>query len=190
MKVVHVIKRIETIDEDIKELKKLEKYVQKNKSFTNPIYMSIEKQINILLGERIKLLDLKISNPPAEYKELDEEPAEPKKAKPKKGSKTASKSKKKTEPKKEPAKKDPDYLDDDIPMLTQDSIDARINALESEKHAAGEDEPAETKESKEENDDNVKLLDLALEKGNLDRKDETRERDKKVKFFRDNFPVE
>ena len=64
MKVVHVLKRIETIDNDIKELRKLEKSIAKDKSFTTPIYMTIEKQINILLSERIKLLELKIANPP------------------------------------------------------------------------------------------------------------------------------
>ena len=64
MKVVHVIKRVETIDNDIKELRKLEKSLSRDKSFSTPIYMTIEKQINILLGERIKLLDLRISNPP------------------------------------------------------------------------------------------------------------------------------
>ncbi len=184
MKVVHVIKKIETIDEDIKELKKLEKYVQKNKSFTNPIYMSIEKQINILLGERIKLLDLKIDNPPEEYRELDEEkPAEPKKTKPKK---TTKSKKKKSQAKPKETKKEPEDIDE-IPMLTQDKIDARINAIESDTSGTVDDD---THDKDTENDDNVKLLDLALEKGNLDKKDETRERDKKVKFFRDNFPVE
>ena len=64
MKVVHVLKKIELIDSDIKDLRKMEKSLQRNKSFTTPIYLSIEKQINILLGERIKLLELKIDNPP------------------------------------------------------------------------------------------------------------------------------
>ena len=69
MKVIHIIKRIEIIDEDIKDLRKLEKSLTKNKAFTTPIYMSIEKQINILLGERIKLLELQIMNPPKELLE-------------------------------------------------------------------------------------------------------------------------
>lgn len=68
MKVIHIIKKIEDIDVDVRELKKLEKAVKKNKSFTTPIYMSIEKQINILLGERIKMLELKIENPPEALK--------------------------------------------------------------------------------------------------------------------------
>ncbi|TAL37909.1 MAG: hypothetical protein EPN93_05410, partial [Spirochaetes bacterium] len=64
MKVVHVLKRIELIDNDIKELRKMEKSLQRNKTFTTPIYLSIEKQINILLGERVKLFELQIANPP------------------------------------------------------------------------------------------------------------------------------
>ncbi len=71
MKVIHVIKKIEELDKDIQELKKLEKFVKKNKSFTTPIFMSIEKQINILLGDRIKLFDLKIENPPEAIPERD-----------------------------------------------------------------------------------------------------------------------
>jgi len=67
MKVVHVIKRLETIDNDIKELRKLEKTIARDKSFTTPIFMTIEKQINILLGERIKMLELQILNPPESF---------------------------------------------------------------------------------------------------------------------------
>ncbi|HEY1406111.1 MAG TPA: hypothetical protein VF857_05830, partial [Spirochaetota bacterium] len=72
MKVIHVLKKIEQVDDDIKELRKMEKALQRNKSFSNPIYMTIEKQINILLGERIKLLELSIANPPEHLaKEFD-----------------------------------------------------------------------------------------------------------------------
>ena len=52
MKVIHILKRMETIDSDIKDLRKMEKALTKNKSFTTPIYMSIEKQINIKLSTR------------------------------------------------------------------------------------------------------------------------------------------
>ncbi len=72
MKVIHIIKKIEAVDDDIRELRKLEKSLTRDKSFSTPIYMSIEKQINILLGDRIKLLELKIANPPADLvKEID-----------------------------------------------------------------------------------------------------------------------
>ena len=78
MKVVHVIKRVEMIDNDVKELRKLEKSLSRDKSFSTPIYMTIEKQINILLGDRIKLLDLKIANPPESFiSEMKDDAPEP-----------------------------------------------------------------------------------------------------------------
>lgn len=67
MRVIHILKKIETIDNDIKELRKLEKTLTREKSFTTPIYMTIEKQINIMLDERIKLLNQKIENPPQNW---------------------------------------------------------------------------------------------------------------------------
>lgn len=185
MKVIHVIKRIEEIDQDVRELKKLEKSVKKNKSFTTPIFMSIEKQINILLGERIKMLELKISNPPETMKKQiegdDEEIAVASPLAPAPGT-----AKKKKEPKtKKVAEEEP--LDDDIPMLTQDQIDARIDRLKAERSPAQKQE----KKSPGLSDESVKILDIALEKGSLaEDKDDKKDKDKKVKFFRDNFPVE
>ena len=216
MKVVHVLKRVETIDNDIKELRKLEKSIAKDKSFTTPIYMTIEKQINILLGERIKLLDLKIANPPENMvtaiegeKEIEPDPQplqvapEPKKAV-KKGK--TQPEKKKTEPVAEkpaaPARKPiiiPD--DDDIPMLTQDQIDAKFNTLKAEhkpepkiehkpelKAVKGDNEEDDAGRKEDLDDTGIKLLDVALEKGTLNRK--TLEKEKKVRFFRENFPAD
>lgn len=191
MKVVHVIKKIEDIDNDIRELKKLEKSVKKNKSFTNPIFMSIEKQINILLGERIKMLDLKIENPPEtmrkeiEGDEKEEKPA----AKP-----LPALEKKKKEPKPKKSN-DNEAFEDDIPILTQDQIDVKINLMEAEKEKNKKAAPVrDTVEQKPNNDASVKILDIALEKGTLadtdEKKDKDKDKDKKVKFFRDNFPVE
>jgi len=184
MKVVHVLKRIEMIDQDIKELRKLEKSVAKNKSFTTPIFMSIEKQINILLGERVQLFGLDITNPPqtmidAFEGKIDEpRPINREKPKPKKKAKSRAKSK--------AAEKEIDDLDDDdIPMLTQDDIDARFDSMEKE--------PVEKKalsKDPDTSDDSVKLLDLALEKGTLDKQDIEQEKEKKIRFFRDNFPVD
>jgi hypothetical protein len=186
MKVIHVIKRIEDIDQDIRELKKLEKTVKKNKSFTTPIFMSIEKQINILLGDRIKMLDLKIENPPeAMRKEIE---GDEKEEKPVIQQKPAPEPEKK---KKEPRSKKVEVeepLDDEIPMLTQDLIDAKINKMELDKEkskAAAKAAPAQ----KIINDASVKILDIALEKGTLSSDNED-SKEKKVKFFRDNFPVE
>lgn len=215
MKVIHILKRVETIDNDIKELRKLERTIAKDKSFTTPIYMTIEKQVNILLGERIKLLDLKIANPPenmvaaleGEEEEAAPQPLqvnlEPKK--PVKKGKSQPEKKKKAEPAAvkpaAPARKPiiiPD--DDDIPMLTQDQIDAKFSTLKAEHRPEPKAElktdnkPAneseeETLEKEDALDDTgIKLLDVALEKGTLNRK--TLEKEKKVRFFRENFPAD
>ena len=188
MKVVHIIKRIETIDTDIKELRKLEKSIKRNKSFSTPIVMSIEKQINILLGERVRLLELRIENPPAEMveqiegkvEETDEDDAEEiVKPKPKA-------TKKKARPKRDIS------IDDEIPMMTQDDIDSKFDNLQSDEKSSEVKETTEIEKSTEkieESDEerNVKLLDIALEKGTLNRKEQSK--DRKVRFFRDNFPT-
>ncbi|TFH41558.1 MAG: hypothetical protein E4G96_05265 [Chrysiogenales bacterium] len=185
MKVIHVIKRIEEIDQDVRELKKLEKSVKKNKSFSTPIYMSIEKQINIILGERIKMLDLKIANPPETMKkEIEGDGEEIETASPLRPSREPERKKK------EPRQKKSDIeepIEDDIPMLTQDQIDARIDTLKAERPSA--EGPVKGRSAL--NDDSVKILDIALEKGSLAaEKEDKKDKDKKVKFFRDNFPVE
>ncbi len=196
MKVVHVLKRIETIDQDIKELRKIEKSLQKNKTFTQPIYISIEKQINILLGERVKLFELKIANPPenmvAEIEEETSPETEQLVAKPQKktkkttGKSTVSKGKASTQKKKE---EQVDISDDEFSMLTQDQIDKKISSLQKEdthpKSSAGTGAGEEDEQDKD--SDNVKLLDIALEKGTLS-KDEVDREKKKVRFFKDNFP--
>ena len=195
MKVVHVIKRVETIDNDIKELRKLEKSIARDKSFTTPIYMTIEKQINILLGERIKLLELQIENPPESFladNETENDKAattqiqpipEPKKAvkKPRPKEETEEK---KVQPQE---KKKITIPDDDIPMLTQDQIDAKFHAIKNEEDLKT-DETVLKKTSPETplDENSIKLLDVALEKGNLSKK--TIDREKKVRFFRENFP--
>ncbi len=220
MKVVHVIKRIEMIDLDIKELKKLEKSLTQNKSFTTPIYMSIEKQINLMLGERIKLLELKIENPPAhiveeiEGKKIEAQPEQPVIEKepavenePAVEIKTVAESKAKPKMKPQPVKAAPSprkaakkvtLLDEEIPMLSQDDIDARFSAIQSDRIKSAEKtiqkkEPAkdlETAPSRGNGDEHVKLLDIALQKGALDKKEIDKEKDRRVRFFRENFPSE
>jgi len=197
MRVVHVLKRVETIDNDIKELRKLEKTLTREKSFTTPIYMTIEKQINIMLDERIKLLNLKIENPPqnlvaeieGEAKESSPEPLQTSENKSAKKSKPAAKPLP-AKPQRKPVIELPD--DHDIPMLTQDQIDARFNAIRKEEKTT---EPKSTTAEKEEesgddftDDTSVKLLDVALEKGTLNKK--VIDREKKVRFFRENFPAD
>lgn len=190
MKVVHVLKRIEAIDSDIKELRKMEKSLQRNKSFTTPIYLSIEKQINILLGDRIKMLELKIENPPANMLEQIEEkkaieaplpsktPVRQKRQKPQKAQR-----RKKPRGSKEAAGESAEGFDDEaIPMLTQDLIDEKITRMQVEPPDQAKGDKKETRGS-----DSVKLLDIALEKGTLPG-EKTEKEKKKIKFFRDNFP--
>ena len=204
MKVIHILKRMETIDLDIKDLRKMEKSLARNKSFTTPIYMSIEKQINILLGERIKLLELQVKDPPPELVELIEGPAEeraPGKKQPKAPAQPAKKTKaKKTKAKSAPAKsasakparksaaKKKPIDDIDIPILTQDTIDDKFENIK----AKSKDTMILEKDTDDYDDDyfedeSVKLLDVALEKGTLNRTEIDKEK-KKVKFFKDNFP--
>lgn len=205
MKVVHVLKKIEMIDNDIKELRKLEKTIAKDKSFSEPIYLSIEKQINIMLGERIKMLELEIKNPPAAFLEAlegkkteEKEPASLKPA-PKEKQKAQLKKEKGSAAAKKPARRMTMEMNE-IPMLTQDEIDARFSVLAADKKksepakatepVAEETAKADKKPASEEGDLNVKLLDIALQKGNLEKKEIDREKEKKVRFFRENFPLE
>ena len=197
MKVVHVLKRIEIIDNDIKDLRKLEKTIARDKSFSTPIFMSIEKQINILLGERIKMLELRIENPPENLVEEIEGPLPVEEKKLMKKPQPQKKDKAKAEPSRERTF-DLDDEDADIKMLTQDLIDEKINKIKSEtprpskkakQESSAKNAPAPA-ETAPEGDDHVKLLDIALEKGSLKKQDIDKEKEKKVRFFRENFPVE
>ena len=191
MKVIHIIKKIEEIDLDVRELKKLEKSIKKNKSFTTPIYMSIEKQVNILLGERIKMLELKIENPPEALRTQIEGAEKEEREKPVRKQAPELEKKKKEKETKVKFSVEEDFPEEDTPMLTQEQIDAKINALESEKNKNKQNESVRAgSEKKLFNDNSVKILDIALEKGSLVDKDEKKDKDKKVRFFRDNFPVE
>lgn len=207
MKVIHVLKKIEQIDDDVRELRKMEKSLQRNKSFTTPIFMTIEKQINNLLGDKVKFLELVIANAPeALAREFDGEPAETvkplrksgktdkasKKSAAPKQKESAVKSKTKSEPvkvKAAPEKDEPFDDIDSIPMLTQDMIDSKFDTM---KTSAAKDkpvkEPAKPLLSRDDDRD-VKLIDIALSKGTVNKEEIEKEKEKKrVRFFRDNFP--
>ncbi|HRX14717.1 MAG TPA: hypothetical protein P5123_00220 [Spirochaetota bacterium] len=192
MKVVHVLKRIETIDQDIKELKKLEKSIASNKSFSTPIFISIEQQINLLLDERIKLFGLELANPPQSL--LDAVGEEEEEFKPLLNTKTTKKSAKKSSKKsssapkknKQQPKESTDDEDDDLPMrmLTQEQIDAKIDIMSS----VEEEKPGLGLDKDKLNDDSVKLLDIALDKGRSSDENVLPKEKKRVRFFKDNFP--
>ncbi|HEY1406092.1 MAG TPA: hypothetical protein VF857_05735, partial [Spirochaetota bacterium] len=80
--------------------------------------------------------------------------------------------------------------DDEIPMLTQDMIDSRFSSMKkADSDTKKEARPLLVKADEDDIDDdkNVKLLDIALQKGTLNR-DEIDKEKKRVRFFRDNFP--
>ncbi|MDY6934640.1 MAG: hypothetical protein SVZ03_10530 [Spirochaetota bacterium] len=188
MKVIHILKKIEMLDQDIKDLRKLEKSLTKNKSFTTPIYMSIEKQINIILGNRIKLLELKIENPPEDLLleidgTVDKEEIKPIQKTPEK--KKAKRAKAKV--KKEPVLVKDEIEEQEIPMLLQDDIDEKIQLLEKGRENNNTTIKVKGEKEKVEDEENIKILDVALEKGTLNKQELEKEK-KRVKFFKDNFP--
>lgn len=63
-KVIHLIKRVEQIDREIAELHGLVDGIDSSRSYRNTLKIAAEKQINDLVGERVKLMELKIENPP------------------------------------------------------------------------------------------------------------------------------
>lgn len=193
MKVVHVLKRIEMIDEDIKELRKLEKTITRDKSFSTPIYMSIEKQINLLLGERIKLIELPILNPPENYVNEIEGTPEERKVEPikrqtkKKTASAAVQTKTKPAFEKERVLKPGNVPDEDgMMMFTQDMIDSKFDSIKKPEQT--KPEPSARQEQDDTSSLNRKLLDDALEKSSLSKKASSRT--KEVKFFRGNFPTD
>ena len=79
---------------------------------------------------------------------------------------------------------------DDIGILTQDLIDEKFARLKEEKEQNDKKNAfLEESEFDEDdiNDESIKLLDVALENGTLNKTSIEKER-KKVRFFKDNFP--
>lgn len=159
--------------------------------------MTIEKQVSLLVGERVKLLELQVKNPPEfltdEFKDDEKDVVIPTPLKKNKKSEVKSKSAKKNDSAK-PAKINEDFDDLPIQMLTQDAIDSKFDTIKNERaneisrktpsYLIKEDEDEDTDEI---SDENVKLLDIALNKGTIKKEDVVKEK-KRVKFFRDNFP--
>ena len=226
MKIISLLQKIERIDEEIKDLRKMERSLKKNKSFTAAIQKTIEKQLHILINQKEELLDLEVKNPP-EYlvkefdAELESKGNKSEKEDEKKKDLKDSKIKKETSSEKEkPALKPEgkkiksevdspslkptfDQADDFpkaraeevTPILTQEQIDAKFatlrSQLEKEKNKTGElfsNKPANNEDKKEEKPKDVKLLDSVLQNGAFERTKS--EKDRKIKFFRENFPSE
>ena len=64
VKFVHVLKRLEVLDRDIEELRRIESSLEKGRTYSTSLNISLELQINHLLNERVKLMELRIENPP------------------------------------------------------------------------------------------------------------------------------
>ncbi|MBV6492288.1 MAG: hypothetical protein LDLANPLL_00281 [Turneriella sp.] len=64
VKVIHLIKRVEQIDREVNELHGLVDGIDENRSYRNTMKIAAEKKINDLVGERVKLMELTIGNPP------------------------------------------------------------------------------------------------------------------------------
>ena len=63
-KVIHLIKRVEQIENEIQELHQIASGVSSDRSYRNALKIAAEQQINNLIGEKVKLMELKIENPP------------------------------------------------------------------------------------------------------------------------------
>lgn len=64
VKVIHLVKRVEQIDREVAELHHLVEGIDASRSYRNTMKIAAEQQINNLIGEKVKLMELKIENPP------------------------------------------------------------------------------------------------------------------------------
>ena len=64
IKFVHVMKRIETLERDISEIHSLQQEVKVGREYTVPLKISLEQQVNNLLNEKVKLMEVRIENAP------------------------------------------------------------------------------------------------------------------------------
>ena len=78
VKLIHVMKRLEVLDRDIKELQDLEENLTDNRSYSDALRISVELQINNLLNERIKLMELRVDYPSEHLIPFSKELEEPK----------------------------------------------------------------------------------------------------------------
>jgi len=64
VKFVHILKRIENLERDINEIQALQSEINGNRSYSTPVKISLEQQVNNLLNEKVKLMEVRIENPP------------------------------------------------------------------------------------------------------------------------------
>jgi len=64
VKFVHVMKRIETLQRDISEIHALQQDIHVDREYSVPLRISLEQQVNNLLNEKTKLMEVRIENAP------------------------------------------------------------------------------------------------------------------------------
>lgn len=67
VKFVHVMKRIETLERDISEIHSLQQDIKVDREYSVPVKISLEQQINNLLNEKTKLMEVRIENAPTYF---------------------------------------------------------------------------------------------------------------------------
>ena len=68
VKIIHVIKRLEALDRDLMELRDMKNRLSNDRAYFPDMSIAFDRQINKLLNERIKLMELKILDPPENLK--------------------------------------------------------------------------------------------------------------------------
>jgi hypothetical protein len=58
------MKRIESLDRDITEIQMLQEDINPDRSYSTPLKISLEQQVNNLLNEKTKLMEVRIENAP------------------------------------------------------------------------------------------------------------------------------
>ena len=83
VKLIHVLKHLELIDRDVDELRSLTASLASKRTYTHAIRIALELQINHLLNERLKMMELKIKDPPPALQKIrNKEESDPQSRKP------------------------------------------------------------------------------------------------------------
>jgi len=64
VKFVHVLKKIESLERDIDEIKGIQSDINPDRAYSTPLRISLEQAVNNLLNEKVKLMEVRIENPP------------------------------------------------------------------------------------------------------------------------------
>lgn len=62
VKFVHVLKKIENLNRDISEIHALQNEINPDRDYSTPLKISLEQQVNTLLNEKTKLMEVRLDN--------------------------------------------------------------------------------------------------------------------------------